>query len=348
MNCYVSIVLAIACFMLGVNFGTLELQAASVQQSSVVNAIQERGYVLCGVRNDMKGFSVVDRNGRWSGLDVDFCAALAVAVLGSKDAVKYRPLSNVQRYSALAAGEVDVIAGGAVWTLTRDTELGVRFVDTLFHDGQVFLVRKEQAVSSALELSGTSICALDSTRAASGVERFFGSRKMPYVLDLKKHWKDALDTYRDGDCNVLTGDLSVIASERLRLPNPDQHQILPEVVSKEPLGLAVKKGDEIWFSIVRWTLMVLIEAEELGVSSENISQFKTSKMPREQQLLGIGAEQGAPMGLSKDWAYQVISQVGNYSELFERNLGEGSNLKLERGINALWNKGGLMYGVPLR
>ena len=348
LNFCVSIVLSAICFIFAVTTNGSLLHAAPVAQSTVVNAIRDRGFVLCGVRDGLPGFSVVNKNGLWSGLDVDFCAALAAAVLGSKEKVKYRPLSNVQSYKALANGEVDILTGGAVWTLTRDTELGVRFVGTLFHDGQVFLVRREQAVSSALELSGTVVCVLKGTRAEQGVARFFGSRNMRYKLFLKKHWDDLLEAYRDGECNVLTGDMSVLAAERLRLPGPDQHQILPEVVTKEPLGLAVKRGDEVWFSIVRWTLMAILEAEELGITSENVAQFKSSKVPRVQQLLGIGTDQGEPMGMSQDWAYQVISQVGNYAEMFERNLGNGSKFKLERGINSLWNKGGLMYGLPLR
>lgn len=344
----VLIALATVCFGLGVLADPRAGLGAPSGKSTIVSAIRERGFVLCGVRDNVLGFSVIDASGRWSGLDVDFCAALAVAVLGSKDAVQYRPLSNGQRFGALSAGEIDVLSGGASWTLSRDTELGVRFVGTLFHDGQVFLVRRDQAVTSALELTGTSVCVLEGTRAAQNVARYFGSRQMRYKLVSKKRWEDVISTYQDGDCNVLTGDMSLIAAARMRLPSPGGHQILREVVSKEPLGPAVAGGDEVWFSIVRWTLNALLEAEELGITSENIGEFSSSKLPRERRLMGLDGDLGRSMGLARDWAHQVVLQVGNYSQLFERNVGSGSPLKLSRGINGLWNKGGLMYGAPLR
>lgn len=348
MNFGRSVLNAVVVFAIATSVWISDSHAAGTVSSTVLDGIRERGFVRCGVRNNLTGFSVVDRNGKWTGLSVDFCAALAAAVLGSDSAVKYLPLVNVRQYSALVDGDVDIVVGGDAWTLSRDTELGVRFVGTLFHDGQVFLVRRDQAVASALELSGTKVCALDGTRAVQGLERFFGTRQMRYTLVLKTKWRDAVDTYQEGNCNVLTGDLSLLASERLTLSQPNAHQVLREVVSKVPLGPVVKMGDDVWFSIVRWTLMALLEAEELGITRENVREFETTKNSRVRQLLGLGTNLGAGMGLTRDWAFNAISKVGNYAELFDRHVGKDSPLQMSRGLNALWTQGGLMYGAPLR
>lgn len=322
--------------------------AAQSPPSEIVDGIRERGVITCGVYDGWRGFSVVDEQGNWSGFSVDFCRALAVTLLGSSDAVRYRPLSSGQRFKALNDGEVDVVVGGVVWTLSRDTEFGVRFVDTLFHDGQVFLVRRDQAVASALELSGTNVCALDGTRSVQGTQRFFGSRDMRFTLVLKKRWDDVIAAYRDNECNVLTGDMSLLAAERLRLPDPENHLILREVVSKEPMGPVIKSGDEVWFSIVRWTLMALLEAEELGLRRDNLDEYVGSEDPNIRRFLGLAGNLGQPMGLAQDWALQVVRQVGSYADIYDRNLGKASPLKLPRGVNALWTQGGLMYGAPLR
>ncbi len=341
-------VLIAAIAMMGVLADARTARVEAAPTSKVISSIRERGFLLCGVRDGVQGFSQVDSEGVWSGLDVDFCAALATAVLGSKTAVKFRPLANSQRFGALISEDVDVVAGGAVWTLSRDTELGARFVGTLFHDGQVFLVRREQAVSSVLELSGATICMLKGTHAKAGVDAFFGSREMPYTGIVKERWEDVVGAYRAGDCTVLTGDLSLLAAERLKLVEPGGHQILKEVVSKAPLGPVIKAGDDQWFSVVRWTLMALLVAEERGVTSRNVEDLKTSEVSAIRQLLGADGDPGVTMGLARDWAYQVILQVGNYGECFARNLGAKSPLGLARGLNGLWNQGGLMYGVPLR
>ena len=286
--------------------------------------------------------------GQWSGLDVEFCSALAVGIFGKKDAVKFLNISVGDRFKALADGKVDVLSRMTAWTLTRDTELGARFVGVLFYDGQGFLVPRGHAIASVLELSGASVCVLPGSSGERGVTDFFGQRKMRFQLVTSDHWEHLVKTYAAGGCTVLTGDMSLLANERVRLANAAEHMMLPEMITKEPLGPAVKAGDEQWFSIVRWNYMALIAAEELGLTSANVDAMKTSTVLDIRRFLGLEADLGAPLGLARDWAYQIVKQVGNYAEMFERTLGQGSPFKLERGWNNLWTKGGLMYAMPLR
>ncbi len=313
-----------------------------------LETVRERGHVLCGVSEATPGFSVVDSNGKWSGLDVEFCRALAAAVLGNKDLVKFRPLSAADRFRALGTGEVDVLARSTTWTLTRDTEFGIRFAGVLFHDGQGFLVRRSQALSSVFELSGASICAVAGTTADKGLTDFFRAHQMRFQLVSAAHWADVVKAYASDSCTLLSSDLTELALERGRLPNPGDHILLPEVVLKEPMGPAVCQGDDQWFSIVRWTLMALINAEELGVSSDNADAMRQSPLASVKQFLGIDTDHGQGMGLSADWAYQIVKQVGNYGEIFDRAVGSKSVLKLERGMNDLWTRGGLLYSPPFR
>jgi len=314
--------------------------------AATLDVVKARGHLECGVSGDVPGFSIADAQGRWTGFDVDFCSAVAAAVLGNKNAVKFRQLSVGNRFRALTSGEVDVLAGNATWTLSRDTELGVRFVDVLFHDGQGFLVPRTHALASALELSGAKICALSGTHAEAALARFFSVRKMRYQLIAAEHWGDLVMQYTSGVCNVLTADLTTLAIERSRFADPDAHVLLPELVSKEPLAPAVRADDAEWFLIVRWTLMALISAEELGVTSANADVVSGSAG---EEIAGfLSASSGGAMGLPPDWAFQVIRQVGNYGEIFERNVGMRSPLKLKRRLNDLWSRGGLMYSPPMR
>lgn len=315
---------------------------------TTLDAITARGHIVCGVRANAPGFSQVDARGRWSGLEVDFCRALAAAVLKSKDAVEFRAVTNVERYGLLARGEIDVLAGGSDFTLSRDTELGVRFVDTLFHDGIGFMVRRSQSVFSALELSGASVCFMEGARGAAEVAEFFESRKMRYQPVASPSWTNAINAYLGGSCTAIAGEMSILAAGRMGFSDRQDHIILPEAISKEPTGLAVRPGDERWFSIVRWTLMALIRAEELSVTSKNVESKLTSTRPSLRRLLGLSFNFGQAMGLGPDWAYQAILQVGNYGELFERNLGTQSRLQMDRGLNKLSADGGLMYAMPLR
>lgn len=322
--------------------------SAAAHAETRLETVKARGYVNCGVGEGLAGFSEVDGRGEWRGLDVEFCSALAASIFGSKTAVKFRNLSAADRFTALTNGEVDVLARATAWTLTRDTELGIRFAGVLYYDGQGFLVPRGHAITSVLELSGASICVLPGSSGERGITDYFGQRKMRFQLVTSEHWDHLVRTYAAGGCTVLTGDLSVLAHERSRLAMPDEHLLLPETISKEPLGPAVKAGDEQWFSIVRWNYMALIAAEELGLTSANIDSMRSSSMLDVRRFLGLEADLGAPLGLARDWAYQIVKQVGNYGEIFDRTLGQGTVLKLDRGLNKLWTKGGLMYSMPLR
>lgn len=315
---------------------------------SRLEIVKARGHLNCGVGDGLAGFSRVNARGHWSGLDVEFCAALAASIFGSKDAVKYFNLTAADRFTALANGDVDVLARATAWTLTRDSELGIRFVGVLYYDGQGFLVPRGHAITSVLELSGASVCVLPGSSGERGVTDFFGQRKMRFQLVTSEHWDHLVRTYAAGGCTVLTGDVSILAFERSRFATANDHLLLPELISKEPLGPAVKAGDEQWFSIVRWTYMAIIAAEEFGLTSSNVDAMRNSNMLDVRRFLGLEADLGASLGLARDWAYQVVKQVGNYAEIFDRTLGHGSDLKLDRGLNNLWSKGGLLYAVPLR
>jgi general L-amino acid transport system substrate-binding protein len=322
--------------------------ASSSAWSATLDDVRARGHLICGVGDGVVGFSHVDERGVWSGLDVDFCNAVAVAVFGRKDAVKFRPLSAANGFQALRGNEVDLLSRATTWTLSRDTELGLRFAGTIFHDGQGFLVRRGQAVASVLELSGASVCVLGGTSAEEGVVDYFRTRQMRYQLVVAERWADLVKAYVAGTCTLLSSDVSVLALERSRLAKPADHMLLPELITKQPSGPAVRQGDEQWFAIVKWTLMALIGAEELGLAKDNVDSFSTSTSPDIRRFLGLDANLGQAMGLERDWSYKIVKEVGNYGEMFARNVGAASTLALERGVNGLWTKGGLMYAIPLR
>jgi general L-amino acid transport system substrate-binding protein len=324
------------------------LVASASADATTLDDVRARGHVVCGVSEGKPGFATVAANGAWTGLDIDVCRAVAAATLGNRDAVKYRVVSAAGRYQALVSGEADLLPRASGWALSRDTEHGVRFVDPVFHDGQGFLVKRGYAVASVLELSGTSVCVMTGTSAAQGLETYFQSRRMRYQLVVAEHWADAVKAYADGACTVLTGDVTGLAAERSRFVNPAEHVIMPELISKDMLGPVVRQGDEQWFSIVRWTVGALIAAEELGISSQSIDELRESKNMDIRRFLGLEADLGQAMGLSRDWSYQVIKGVGNYGEVFDRNVGTRSQLGLERGINNLWNRGGLLSAGWLR
>jgi general L-amino acid transport system substrate-binding protein len=315
---------------------------------NVLDAVRARGKVVCGVADHAAGLSEVNPRGTWSGLDVEFCSALAAAVLGNRDAVKFLSLNAGDRFKSLQDNEIDVLLGATSWTLTRDTELGARFAGTLYYDGQGFIIPRNHSIASVLELSGASICVLADSSDETAIADFFGSRKMRYQLVTSDRWEELLKTYSDGGCTVLTGDMTLLAYEKGRLASGADQMMLPELISKEPYGPAVRVGDDSWFAIVRWTFMALVAAEELNISSSNVDAMKSSPSHEVRRFLGLDADLGAPLGLSRDWAYQVVKQVGNYAEIFERTLGQSSSLKLDRGLNNLWTKGGLMYAAPFR
>ncbi len=310
--------------------------------------VRQRGHLVCGVSEATPGFALADERGKWSGLEVDFCRAIAAAVLGSEEKVKERPVSAAGRFQALTSGDIDVLARATSWTLSRDTELGVRFAGVLLYDGQGFLVQRGEAVTSVLELSGSSVCVLKGTSAEQGVDDFFRGHQMRYQRVVAERWDDLVKAYAEGSCTLLTGDASTLALERSRLANPNDHVLLPELIAKEPLGPAVRQGDDQWFAIVRWSLAALVAAEELGLTSQNVDDMMKSPLTDVRRFLGREGNLGQGMGLEPDWAYRLVRLVGSYGELFERNLGAKSALKLERGLNNLWTKGGLMYAPPLR
>jgi general L-amino acid transport system substrate-binding protein len=315
---------------------------------NVLDAVRARGKVVCGVADHAAGFSEVNPRGSWSGLDVEFCSALAAAVLGNRDAVKFLSLNAGDRFKSLQDNEIDVLLGATAWTLTRDTELGARFAGVLYYDGQGFIIPRNHSIASVLELSGASICVLADSSDEAAIADFFGSRKMRYQLITSDRWEELVKTYSDGGCTVLTGDMTLLAYEKGRLASGLDQMMLPELISKEPYGPAVRVGDDGWFAIVRWTFMALVASEELNISSSNVDAMKSSPSHEVRRFLGLDADLGAPLGLSRDWAYQVVKQVGNYAEIFERTLGQSSPLKLDRGLNNLWTKGGLMYAAPFR
>ena len=323
-------------------------EGARAASSSALDQIRERGYINCGVNEHAPGFSQVNSQGQWSGLEVEFCSALAAAVFGNKDKVKFRALQAADRFKALQEGDVDVLLRTTAWTLSRDGDLKLRFVGILFFDGQGFLVPRNHAVTSALELSGSSICVLPGGAGERAVSDYFTRTKMRYQLITSPRWEDLVRAYAAGGCTVLTGDMTALAAERSRFPNANEHTLLSETISKEPLGPMVRAADDDWFEIVRWTIMALVAAEEFGVTSGNVAGMEGSTSIDVRRLLGLEANLGQPLGLARDWAVQIIKQVGNYGELFERTLGQGSPVKLERGLNNLWTKGGLMYAAPFR
>lgn len=339
----------VTAFLVAVLANAVALAAA---HAGVLDQVRKRGHVLCGVSSGLVGFSTMADDGSWRGMDIDVCSALAAAVLGSRKAVKFVPISIGERFNALRRGEIDVLGGATTWTLGRDSDLGVRFTTPVFYDGQGFLVRRGTAISSALELSGASICLLGEAHAEQAVADYFRPRQMRYELIRAERWEDLVKSYIGGNCTALSADVSTLALARSRLESPSEHTILPELVSKEPVGLYVRQGDDQWFSIVRWTVMALIEAEELGVTEDGAGQMRSSPIPAVRRLLGSeanpGPSLGPSLGLPAGWAFQAIRQVGNYAEIFERNLGSRTPLRLSRGLNALWTKGGLMYAAPFR
>lgn len=319
--------------------------------SPTLNAVKRRGRLNCGVHEGLVGFAYTDNRGQWRGFDADFCRALAAAVLGNPDAVRFVPLTSSQRFDALRGGRIDVLWRATSWTMSREISEGVRFAGVNYYDGQGFLVRRALDLASAQELNGARVCVQRETTSELNVADFFRARGIEYRAVVTANEEAARSAYAREDCDAFSADISALAAARTLLPNPEQHAILPDVISKEPLGPAVKRGDESWTSIVRWTLNALILAEELGVTAGNADRLaKESRDPQIRRLLGVEGELGATMGLSRDWAKKAVEASGNYGEIFARNLGPDTPLDLARGLNAQWNArpGGLIYALPIR
>jgi len=311
-------------------------------------AIKDRGELICGANGTLAGFGRPDPQGNWVGFDVDFCRALAAAIFNNPAKVKFVPLTAKDRFTALQSGEIDVLSRNTTWTLSRDTSLGLDFTAVTFYDGQGFMVHKSLKVSSALELNDASVCVQQGTTSELNLADYFRANHMGLKTATFATGDEALKAYESGRCDSYTTDSSGLYGERLRLAEPGQHIILPEIISKEPLSPAVRHGDSQWTDIVRWTHFVMIDAEELGITRANVDQKLKSDDPEARRLLGVEGQYGEALGLTNDWAYRIIKHVGNYGESFERNVGQGSPLKIVRGLNALWTKGGLQYGPPIR
>lgn len=326
---------------------SLSVLAAGVQAGETVDAVMDKGYIQCGVNTSLAGFSNAT-GGEWAGLDVDLCRAVAAAMLGDSEAVRFTALTANQRFTALQSGEVDILSRNTTWTLTRDTALGLNFAGVNYYDGQGFMVRKDLGVSSAKELSGAAICVEPGTTTELNLADYFRAQGMEFEPVVIENTSEVTAAFFAGRCDVYTTDASGLASARnVSAENPADYIILPEIISKEPLGPAVRHGDDEFMDIVRWTLNAMIEAEEYGITSDNVDEMRESSTnPGVQRLLGTTPGLGEALGIDEDWAYNIISQVGNYGESYQTNVTD--LLGLERGLNALWTEGGLMYAQPVR
>ena len=324
------------------------LTFAAGASAGTLDQVKAKGALTCGSNTGLVGFGLPDAAGAWSGLDVDLCRAIAAAIFGDDKKVKYIPLSSKDRFTALQSGEIDVLSRNGTWTQSREASLGLLWAGVNYYDGQGFMVRKKLNVSSALELNGASVCVQQGTTTELNLADFFRSNNLKYEGVVFASAEETLKAYDSGRCDAFTTDASGLYAERVKLGNPEEHVVLPEIISKEPLGPAVRQGDDQWFNLVRWTHYAMVTAEELGVTSKNLDEKMKSTNPDVKRLLGTEGEFGKSMGVPNDWAAKIIKLVGNYGESFDRNVGDGSRLKIKRGQNALWTKGGLQYAPPIR
>ena len=321
---------------------------ATTASAATLDDVKSKGHVQCGVSQGLPGFSNTDDSGKWTGIDVDLCRAIAAAVFGDATKVKFTPLSAKERFTALQSGEVDVLSRNTTWTMGRDTALGLNFAGVNYYDGQGFMVPSKLGVDSALKLDGASVCTNTGTTTELNVADYFRANNMKYEVVAFEKADEVVAAYDAGRCDVYTTDRSGLAAQRLKLSNPDDHVVLPEIISKEPLGPVVRQGDDQWFNIVKWVHFAMVNAEEMGVSKANFDEKSKSNDPGIKRLLGTEGDFGSKIGLGNDWAANIIKQVGNYGEVYEANVGPNTPLKLARGSNALWTKGGLQYAPPVR
>ncbi|WP_282609353.1 amino acid ABC transporter substrate-binding protein [Pelagibius sp. Alg239-R121] len=331
-------------------FAAAAVTALSTGASAgTLDDIKAKGFVQCGVTTGLAGFAAPNDQGQWAGFDVDFCRAMAAAIFGDAAKVKYTPTTSKERFTALQSGEIDVLARNTTWTFSRDVNLGFEFVGVNYYDGQGFMVRKSLGVTSAKELDGASVCIQTGTTTELNLADYFRSNGMSYESVVIETSAEGRGVYEEERCDVYTTDASGLAAQRSTMADPSEHILLPEIISKEPLGPLVRHGDNQWGDIARWTLNAMIVAEELGVTAGNAADMaSTSKNPEVLRLLGAEGDMGAQLGLSADWAKNIVMQVGNYGESYERNLGTTTPLALERGLNALWTDGGILYAPPMR
>jgi general L-amino acid transport system substrate-binding protein len=335
-------------------FGLGMVATAATASAGTLDDVKTKGFVQCGVSQGLPGFSNPDSQNNWTGLDVDFCRAVASAIFNDPNKVKFSPLSAKERFTALQSGEIDLLSRNTTWTMSRDTSLGLKFAGVTYYDGQGFMVRKSLGVDSALKLDGATVCTNTGTTTELNLADYFKANNMTYQVVAIENADEVLKAYDEGRCDIFTTDQSGLYAERLKLANPDDHVVLPEIISKEPLGPVVRQGDDAWFNVVKWTYYALLIGEELGISSANVDEMKNSTNPEIRRVLGIKNDDGTAagfgtgIGLSEEWAYQIYKHVGNYAEIFERNVGLNTPLKIARGKNALWTAGGLQYAPPIR
>lgn len=327
---------------------TAQAPAPSAQGENTLEKVKNAGVISCGVSTGLPGFSNPNANGEWEGIDVEFCQAMAAAVLGDKSKVKFVPLTAKERFTALQSGEIDVLSRNTTWTLQRDGTLGLNFVGVNYYDGQGFMVKKDLGVKSALELDGASVCVQSGTTTELNLSDYFRSNGMSFKPVVYDTYDATVKGFESGRCDTLTTDQSGLYASRIKLADPDSAVVLPEIISKEPLGPVVRQGDDNWFNIAKWTLNTMINGEEFNITSANVDEMVNSKDPNIRRILGQDGPKGKGLGLNDDWGYQVIKQVGNYDESFQRTVGSDSPLQISRGVNALWSDGGIMYAPPIR
>ena len=326
----------------------LAISAICAVRAATLDEIKKRGQLRCGVTQALAGFSVADENGHWTGLDVDYCRALATAIFDDPEKVAFRPTSSKERFTVLKSGEIDVLARVTTWTLARDVDLGFDFIGVNYYDGQGFMVRKDLGVKSVKDLDGASICTNTGTSTEVNMSDYFQSHGMTYKPVIFEKSEEVKTAYDNGRCDAYSSDVSGLYVQRKLLKNPDAHVILPEVISKEPLGPLVRQGDDHFKDLARWTHFCMVDAEELGVSAENIDKMKNSENPNIRRLLGVQDNGSEKLGVGVDFCARIIKAIGNYGEIFARNVGKDAELKINRGLNKLWNDGGIMYAPPLR
>jgi general L-amino acid transport system substrate-binding protein len=319
-----------------------------IASAQTLDRIKQRGQLSCGVNVGLAGFSAPDDKGNWTGLDVEYCRAIAAAVLGDATKVRFVPTTAKERFTALQSGEIDVLNRNTTWTLGRDSSLGLSFVGTNYYDGQGLMVKKALNVKSAKELDGATVCVQTGTTTELNLADYFRVNKLTYKPVVFEKADEILQAYQAGRCDVYTTDASGLYAQRLQMQKPDDHIVLPEIISKEPLGPSVRQGDSQWFTIVRWVHFALLNAEEAGITKANVDKMLESTNPDVRRILGKEGEFGKGIGLANDWAYQIVKQVGNFGEIFDATVGAGSRINIARGQNNLWTKGGLQYAPPIR
>jgi len=322
--------------------------ASQAATAETLKTVKDRGALSCGVSQGLPGFSNPDDKGNWTGLDVDICRAIAAAIFGDPTKVKFVPLSAKDRFTALQSAEIDVLSRNTTWTLSRDTTLGANFTGVTYYDGQGFMVKKSLKVNSALELNSASVCVQTGTTTEQNLADYFKANNMKYEVIAFASNDEAVKAYESGRCDAFTTDASGLYANRLKLANPADHMVLPEIISKEPLGPMVRHGDDQWFDLVKWSLFAMVDAEELGITSKNVDEMAKSDKPELKRVLGKDGNFGESLGVTNDWVIRIIKAVGNYGEAFDRNVGAGSQLQIARGLNQLWNKGGIQYAPPIR